>query len=142
MSPSDRSSAARATKRNLRLADPPPDPQVAVAPHPRGRSRLLRIGTVMLSLFALLLLFGLVAFNALLVRHQGRIDELDRELEAAARANQQLRFDVAELEAPERIREHALSVLGMTEPEVVVYLEPLQVDERGGLDTDPEVTEP
>ncbi len=91
----------------------------------------LRLTTVVMAALALVVLFGLVGFQALIVRNQSTLDGLDAEVVEATRANQRLRFQVAELEAPERIRQVALHQLGMIEPEVVTYLRPIPAAELG-----------
>lgn len=97
---------------------------------PAGKPRrTLRVTTVGLGVLATLLLFGLVGFQAVIVSSQGDIDDLDSQLDSAVRTNQRLRLDVAELESPERIRGIALSNLGMIEPLVVEYLEPISAEE-------------
>lgn len=95
----------------------------------RGSRRTLRVTTVAISVLALLVLFGIVGFQALIVRNQGAIDSLDDRIEEATRANQRLRLAVAELESPERIREAAITALGMVEPDEVVYLEPIAAEQ-------------
>lgn len=95
----------------------------------RGQRRTLRITTVALSFVAVLILFGLVGFQALIVSQQSTIDDLDRQIEAASRTNQKLRLQVAELEAPDRIRTAAIAMLGMVEPEEVIPLEPISAEE-------------
>lgn len=112
--------APRGTGRALRVADEGPTLDVV------GRSRRwLRWSTVIISLIAVVLLFGLVAFNALIVRNQGRLDELNDQITSATAANQRLQFEIAELESPERVRATALTALGMIEPETVTYLDPI-----------------
>ncbi|MGI9622150.1 MAG: hypothetical protein ACR2PK_04870 [Acidimicrobiales bacterium] len=91
--------------------------------------KTLRLTTISLCVLATLILFGLVAFQAVIVSSQSAIDDLDREIETASRMNQRLRLEVAKLESPERIRMIALSNLGMIEPSVVDYLEPISVEE-------------
>lgn len=99
---------------------------VEAAPRPR---RTLRITTVALSLLAMLLLFGLVGFQALIVSNQSVIDDLDVRLDEVNRTNQRLRLEVAELEAPDRITSIALATLGMVWPERVQMLEPISAAE-------------
>lgn len=98
------------------------DAQLEAAPKPRRR---WRVTTFVSCVLALVLLFGLVGFQAAIVANQSRLDDLDSQLDEAARANQQLRLQVAELEAPDRIRDFATTALGMVEPDRVEYLEPI-----------------
>ncbi len=107
---------------------------------PRG-GRLLGVGMVAVTVFAVFVLFGLVAFNALIVDNQSYIDDLDARLDEITQTNHRLRFDIAELESPERIREVAVTQLGMIEPESIEYLEPIsrsQLAARGGTDSEGE----
>lgn len=104
---------------------------VEAAPRPR---RTLRITTVALSLLAMLLLFGLVGFQALIVSNQSVIDDLDARLDELNRTNQRLRLEVAELEAPDRITSIALATLGMEWPERVQMLEPISAAELDPVD--------
>ncbi len=113
---STRTSAAPAREPGTRSA------RLEVVP---GPGRFLRVGVVVLLAFAVAVLFGLVAFNALIVRTQSTIDDLDVRLAEVREVNQRLLFEIAELESPERIRSVALDQLGMIEPEVVTYLEPI-----------------
>jgi cell division protein FtsL len=99
-----------------------PQPKIAAVERER---RGWRITTVVVSILALILLFGLVGFQALIVRNQSTLDDLDAQIDDASRVNQRLRLQVAELEAPERIRAKATINLGMIEPETVLYLEPI-----------------
>jgi cell division protein FtsL len=99
-----------------------------IAPVERS-GRRLRVTTVLACTLALVVLFGLVGFQALIVRNQGTLDDLDARIDAASRTNERMRLQVAELEAPERIRAIATTVLGMVVPENVEYLEPISADE-------------
>lgn len=123
-------SAARAALRRSREHEEIQPPLEVV---PRQR-RTLRITTVALSVLAVLILFGLVGFQALIVSQQSTIDELDEQIDEAARSNQRLRLEVAELEAPERIRVAALTMLGMITPDEVIYLNPISADELQPVD--------
>ncbi len=109
----------------------PARPDIAPVERP---GRRLRITTVLACALALTVLFGLVGFQALIVSNQSTLDDLDAQVEAASRANERLRLSVAELEAPERIRAVATTVIGMVEPETVQMLEPIaaEVLEPGG----------
>ena len=88
-------------------------------------NRWIRWGTVIASFLAFVVLFGLVATNALIVRNQGELDRLDREIGELTRTTQTQAVTIAELEAPQRIRTFAVEALGMIEPSVVTHLEPI-----------------
>jgi cell division protein FtsL len=95
-----------------------------VGPPTRGRSvpstRLIVAGGVAL----FLLLFALAAFQAVLVSSQQRLDELDRQVGVAQDRYQDLRVDVARLEAPERILSLAVHELGMVPSGQPTYVVP------------------
>ncbi len=121
--------------RTARATSAKPTPQ-APSPQPARLALLrvtrprLRVATTLLTLLAVLVLFGLVGFQALIVRHQGRVDSLGTSVSEAAAVNQRLRLEVARLEAPDRVRTIATSVFGMVEPEEnVSYLEPIPADQ-------------
>ena len=109
-------------------------PEVEIVEPPSGRRWGLT--TIVAALVATLLLFGLVGFQALIVGTQSTLDDLDAQIGSAERENQRLRLEVAELERPERIRLVALTILGMVEPETVLYLEPLTAAELGESEGD------
>lgn len=120
--------AATAAPRHRRVTEP------ELASVERS-GRTLRLTTVVMAMLAMILLFGLVGFQALIVSNQSRIDDLEARIDDADRTNQVLRVRVGELEAPERIRLIATAVLGMVEPEVVTYLDPItaaQLDPEPG----------
>jgi cell division protein FtsL len=105
----------------------------------RGRGLMLRRGMLGLSVVAVAVLFGLVAVNALIVRTQSTVDDLEGRLAEVRETNQKLQYEIAQLESPERIRTVALEQLGMIEPENVTYLDPIS---RNLLDRAPEPDPP
>jgi cell division protein FtsL len=105
-----------------------PKPEHALKEVHRPR-RALRRTTVAVSVLAIFLLFGLVGFQAVIVNNQSTLDRLDSEIADAEKTNQVLRLEVARSQAPERIRAAALQILGMVEPQTVVYLEPISIEE-------------
>ena len=82
--------------------------------------RLVVTGGVVL----FLLLFALAGFQALLVSSQQRLDELDRQVAVAQDRYQDLRVEVAALEAPERILNTAVHELGMVPSGAATYVAP------------------
>jgi cell division protein FtsL len=70
------------------------------------------------------LLFALAAFQAVLVSSQQRLDELERQVAVEQDRYQDLRVDVARLEAPERIMNTALYQLGMVPSGQATYVVP------------------
>lgn len=68
--------------------------------------------------------FAVVACQVTLVQGQERLDDLDARIAESADRYDQLRLDVAQLEAPERIVEAATTDLGMVSPPAITYLTP------------------
>jgi hypothetical protein len=92
--------------------------------------RVLMVGVGVIVLGAL---FGLAAFNAVLVSSQSRLDQLEKDVAEAQSQYSANRLKVAELEAPEHVVEVAQTRLGMVPPPRVTYLTPSQAmaDEVG-----------
>jgi len=92
--------------------------------------RVLMVGVGVVVLAAL---FGLAAFNAVLVSSQSRLDQLEKDVAEAQSQYSANRLKVAELEAPEHVVEVAQKRLGMVPPPRVTYLTPSQAmaDEVG-----------
>ncbi len=67
-------------------------------------------------------LLGIVVVQTFIVQNRVQLDSISAELEAERARNQQLRLEVLELEAPERILDTAISQLGMIRPEERTYL--------------------
>lgn len=96
--------------------------------HPGPRRRAGRVGTVAgIALFVAL--FGLAAFQTVLIKNQARIDDLDRRIDVAQAESQTLARQVAELESPARITAAARDRLGMIDPGSVTYLLPAADDD-------------
>lgn len=73
-------------------------------------------------------LFGIVAVQTLIVQNRVQLDVVNSDLDVQRERNRQLRLQVIELEAPERILETAVTRLGMTRPEERNYLPGLDPD--------------
>jgi cell division protein FtsL len=110
---------------------PPSRPPLRVV-EPRRR---LRTGpTVILgAVLAFVIAFAVVAFQAQLVQGQRHLDDLGERIDQAADEYRTLRWDVAELESPERIVA-AAGALGMVPPPGVTYLTPTETFVVGGED--------
>jgi cell division protein FtsL len=67
--------------------------------------------------------FAVVALQVVLVQGQQRLDQVNADIAGQTDAYNQLRLDVAELEAPSRIVA-AATELGLVPPPEVVYLTP------------------
>ena len=101
-------------------------PLEVVRPQPR-RSRIGVIGLIgTLGIFGVL--FALVVFQTMMVQNQGRLDHLDTKIRDQQAQYQQLRLQVAQLEAPSRIVEVATDKLGMVPPPGTSYLTPSATD--------------
>ena len=113
---------ARAPRRQPLVA-PARRPKLEVVPE---RGRRLRTGpTVVLGgLLAFAIAFLLVVAQAMLVQGQQQLDDLGTRVADAARRQQELRLQVAELESPTRIVAVATNDLGMVPPAGVTYLTP------------------
>jgi cell division protein FtsL len=115
-----RAGTAPERRPDLRVVDPAP------------RRRAGRVGTVAgVGLFAAL--FGLAAFQTVLIKNQARIDDLDRRIDVAATEAETLALQVAELESPDRITAVARDRLGMIDPGSVTYLRPMADDDARAL---------
>ena len=103
-------------------AAPPPRSLLAAVHRPRAVGFL----SVVASVVALLVVFGLVVSNAMIVQNQQELDRLDARIADLEGSNQGRHLEVAELEAPDRII-GAATALGMIEPDpdAVVILPPL-----------------
>ena len=77
------------------------------------------------------LLFGVVAFHAVLSQGQLQLDRLQTEAETQQAKYDRLRLQVAELEAPERVVAVAQQRLGMVPPPGVTYLSPSGATKSG-----------
>jgi cell division protein FtsL len=104
----------------------PVRPELTVVPD--GRSRLgvgLVVGLAVIALFASLL--GLAVFHTMLVESQAELDSLDAEIRAAEERTEDLRVEITEAEAPERILD-AAERLGMVPAGDVVVLDATEAD--------------
>lgn len=123
-------SGAGTSKARQRGSEPAPRERARADPKPSLevvpiRRRLFRLGMAATCVLAVVVLFGLVGFNALIVDSQARIDSLDARLAELTDENHKLQFTIAQLESPEHIRTVALEQLGMIEPYQITYLEPI-----------------
>jgi cell division protein FtsL len=88
------------------------------------RRRRMRAGIITTFVVLMGILFALAAFHAMLASQQAELDRLDARVNEARSDYEQLRLDVAELEAPSRIVREAQERLGMVPPPDVTYLTP------------------
>jgi cell division protein FtsL len=111
-------------------APAPARPPLHVVPDPAPRRRRVRRARVLVVAAAVAVvaaLFGVAAFQAQLVSGQVRLDQLERDVAASRARYQDLRLEVASLEAPERIVAEAQHRLGMVVPSGITYLSPAGV---------------
>lgn len=85
-----------------------------------------RDGDVWFSMVAIIVVFGsllgIVIIQTFIIENRVRWDAVNGELAEAREVNQQLRLEVIELEAPERILEAATTRLGMVRPDERTYV--------------------
>jgi len=87
----------------------------------KGRQRRARRFGAALSVIVFVAVFGVVAAHVVLTQRQFRLESLEREASDQEAQYEQLRLEVAQLEAPERIVA-AAQQLGMVPPAAVTYL--------------------
>jgi cell division protein FtsL len=89
---------------------------------PRRRVRGTRLVVAAIVAVAVVLLFALAAFHAMLVAGQVNLDELRPTVAEEQARYESLRLEVARLEAPDRIVAVAQERLGMVPPEDITWL--------------------
>jgi hypothetical protein len=82
-------------------------------------------------------LFGVAVSHALLIEGQAKVDDLDQQVAAEQARYEELRRDVAELEAPQRILGEATGELGMVPAGDPVWLSPDEPAPTDDLPDDP-----
>lgn len=108
----------------------------------RRRARGLVAAAGVLAVASLIALAGT---HAMLVSNQVRLDALEQQAAEAQARHQALRLEVARLEDPARVVSVATERLGMVQPDVITYLEPVVVareDPRPPAPEHPEVVSP
>ena len=91
-----------------------------------GSSRVVFPVVAVVVIFGSLL--GIVVVQTFIVQNRVQLDAVNVELAVERELNQQLRLEVIELEAPERILDTAVTRLGMTRPEERTYLAGIDPD--------------
>lgn len=121
--PDPRRNAANPKRSEQQIQGPGPRRLQSVDTRPPSPRRLRALGGFAISV-VVIVLFGLATFNAVIVQQQRTVDELNNELTAATATNDQLRVQLTQLEAPDRIVREAKEALGMVsiEPSKVTYL--------------------
>jgi cell division protein FtsL len=87
----------------------------------QGKRLLITLCTTI----TIVLAFGVAVSQVLVAQNQDRLDTLNHRLDAAQTRYEKLRYQLAELESPERIVAAAHDRLGMTEPAHVNYVPPV-----------------
>jgi cell division protein FtsL len=87
----------------------------------QGRRLLVTVCTTL----TVLLAFGVAVSHVLVAQNQDRLDKLNRRLDAEQTRYEKLRYQLAELESPERVVAAAHNRLGMVEPPQVKYVAPV-----------------
>jgi cell division protein FtsL len=90
-------------------------------PLQKRRRAIALAGTFSVVFFAFL--FGLAAFQAVIVQHQQHLDDVTRAVTAETARLQQLTLEVQMLQAPKRVIDQAKQQ-GMVEPATIAYLQP------------------
>lgn len=133
-----RTGQARAPRRQQ--VETPKRPELRVVEPPaKDRLRPARVGTIAGAVL-FLALFGLAAFQTVLIRAQDRLDTLNREVEEQTEIAHQLELELAELQSPERIAQVARDRLGMIAPHTVTFLEPSPDDDANATYEAPPTT--
>ena len=122
--------AARAPARAPERSRPAGRPQLRLVERRQRRTRHqprrsgLRLGITVTVVILFASLFGLAVFHTVLVQGQARLDRIDARVASQEARAQELRLQVAGLEAPSRIVAEARGRLGMVSPAEITYLMP------------------
>ncbi len=116
------------------------DRHLRVVPPNRRAHLALRLtprAGVMLTILLFAALFGVAVSHALLIEGQAKVDDLDQQVAAEQARYEELRREVAELEAPQRILGEATGELGMVPAGDPVWLSPDEPAPTDELPDDP-----
>lgn len=98
--------------------------RLRVVARERPRSKAVRRAVVRVAVVLLGGLFAIGVLQAVVTQAQGRIDQLDRQIDEAVSLDRELRLRRAELLSPARLATEARDRLGMVPPETINYLDP------------------
>ena len=98
--------------------------RLRVVTQERPRSHQVRRLVVRVVVVLLSGLFAIGVLQAVVTQAQGRIDQLDRQIDDAVSLDRELRLRRAELLSPARLATEARDRLGMVPPETINYLDP------------------
>ena len=92
----------------------------------RERPRSTQVRRLVVRVVVVLLggLFAIGVLQAVVTQAQGRIDQLDSQIDEAVDLDRELRLRRAELLSPARLATEARDRLGMVPPETINYLDP------------------
>lgn len=107
-------------------SQPAAAPRLRVVARSRQNPGRLRRTGIVVTLVLLSGLFITGAVQAVVTEAQGRIDQLNTQIQEATARDRELRLRRAELLAPARLRAAAHDRLGMVTPTTIVYLVPSQ----------------
>ena len=99
-------------------------PRLRVVARERPRSNQIRRIVVRVVIVLLSGLFAIGVLQAVVTQAQGRIDQLDHQIDEAVNLDRELRLRRAELLSPARLATEARDRLGMVPPETINYLDP------------------
>ena len=106
------------------VATPRTRSDLRVAPRPRTAARRRRLLLTVVTTLTIVLAFGVAASQVVVAQNQARLDKLDQRATDAKTSYEKLRYQVAQLESPERVVAAAKDRLGMIEPARVTYVAP------------------
>jgi cell division protein FtsL len=121
------------------------DRHLRVVPPSRRARPALRLtprAGVLLTILLFVALFGVAVSHALLIEGQAKVDDLDQQVAAEQARYEELRREVAELEAPQRILGEATGKLGMVPAGSPVWLSPDEPAPTDELPDDPSPESP
>lgn len=98
--------------------------RLRVVARERPRSNQVRRLVVRVVVVLLGGLFAIGVLQAVVTQAQGRIDQLDHQIDEAVNLDRELRLRRAELLSPARLATEARDRLGMVPPETINYLDP------------------
>ena len=98
--------------------------QLRVVGSERPRSNHIRRIVLRAAVVLLGGLFAIGVLQAVVTQSQGRIDQLDGQIDEAVGLDRQLRLRRAELLSPARLASEARDRLGMVPPDTIHYLDP------------------
>jgi len=98
--------------------------RLRVVERERPRSKAVRRVVVRVVIVLLGGLFAIGVLQAVVTQAQGRIDQLDHQIDEAVSLDRELRLRRAELLSPARLATEARDRLGMVPPETINYLDP------------------